>query len=89
MEKGNLVIAMTIPMTDVLSSYRQAALRIRDLRRKGIACHLEQKAHPAGPYLEIVCDKPRGERRDVPRRRHMSALPETTTFQANQPCEQS
>jgi hypothetical protein len=45
---------MTIPMDDVLQSYRQAALRIAELRRKGIPCHLEKKANENGHYLRIV-----------------------------------
>lgn len=45
-------------MTDPLAAYRQAALDIRAMRRKGIHCHLEQHQGPTGPFLEIVEDRP-------------------------------
>ena len=54
--------ATILPMTDVLDAYRQAALEIRSLRRKGIRCHLEQHGSLAGPFLRIVEDRPPAKR---------------------------
>lgn len=51
-----------LPMNDPLAAYRQAALEIRELRRKGIRCHLEQHHSMAGPFLEIVEDRPSSSR---------------------------
>jgi hypothetical protein len=51
--------ANLLPMTDLLAAYRQAALEIRALRRKGIRCHLEQHQGITGPFLKVVNDLPR------------------------------
>jgi hypothetical protein len=50
--------ANPLPMTDLLAAYRQAALEIRALPRKGIRCHLEQHQGMTGPFLKIVDDHP-------------------------------
>jgi hypothetical protein len=50
--------AIVFPLSDPLAAYRQAALDIRTLRRKGIRCHLEQRQGLAGPFLQIVEDLP-------------------------------
>jgi hypothetical protein len=56
--------AMIIPMKDALSSYRLAALRIQELRRMGVPCHIRENADPSGRrYLEVVSETPRQPRR--------------------------
>ncbi|WP_035606163.1 hypothetical protein [Haloferula sp. BvORR071] len=45
-----------LPLADPLAAYREAALEIRALRRRGIRCHLEQHQGQAGPFLEIIED---------------------------------
>lgn len=47
---------MCIPATDVLVAHEQAALEIRELRRKGIHCHLEEHADQSGHHVEVVQD---------------------------------
>ena len=46
-----------IPATDVLAAHEQAALEIGELRRKGIHCHLEERADGSGPCVEVVLDQ--------------------------------
>ena len=53
---------MIIPMKDALSSYRLAALRIQELRRMGVPCHIRENADPSGRrYLEVVSETPAGD----------------------------
>ena len=52
------MIEATLTMTDVLDTYRRAALLIRDLQRKGVPCHIEQKDGEGGPFLAIVGGRP-------------------------------
>ncbi len=57
---------MCIPTTDVLVAHEQAALEIRELRRKGIHCHLEDHADQSGHHVEVVLEPVFGQ----PERRH-------------------
>ncbi len=57
---------MCIPTTDVLVAHEQAALEIRELRRKGIHCHLEDHADQSGHHVEVVLEQVFGQ----PERRH-------------------
>ena len=47
----------SIPATDVLVAYEQAAHEISELRRRGIPCHLEEHADPGGPRIDVVRDE--------------------------------
>ncbi|MEK7949441.1 hypothetical protein [Luteolibacter soli] len=46
----------SIPAADVLAAHEQAALEIGELRRKGVHCHLEEKAGRDGPHVDVVRD---------------------------------
>jgi hypothetical protein len=43
-----------MPATDVLAAHEQAALEIGELRRKGIPCHLEDRADRSGHHVDVV-----------------------------------
>jgi len=45
---------ISIPAPETLAAHERAALEIGELRRKGVPCHLEEHAGPAGHHLEIV-----------------------------------
>jgi hypothetical protein len=47
-----------VPITDPFSSHRLAALRVQELRRKGVHCHIQGKADEKGHYLEVMLDPP-------------------------------
>jgi hypothetical protein len=58
---------ISIPAPESLAAHERAAREIGELRRKGVPCHLEERAGPAGHQLDIVPGRPgiRGEGGDV------------------------
>jgi hypothetical protein len=58
-----------VPVTDPISAYGIAALRVQELRRKGVRCHIERNSGMRGQYLEVMRDPmekaaPRGVARE-------------------------
>jgi hypothetical protein len=49
---------MSIPAADVLVAHEQAALEIGELRRRGIPCHLEDRADRSGHHVDVVREPP-------------------------------
>lgn len=45
-----------IPAPETISAHEQAAEEIKELRRKGIHCHLEEKSHEGGHCVDVVVD---------------------------------
>ena len=46
----------TIPMDDPKAAYEKAANEIRELRRKGIPCHLEDESDGRKNYVDVMED---------------------------------
>jgi hypothetical protein len=68
--RGVVMKTRIIPATDVLAAHEQAALEIGELRRKGIPCHLEDRADRSGHHVDVVCEsasRARGEKRHAER----------------------
>jgi hypothetical protein len=45
-----------IPADDVLAAHERAAMEISELRRKGVPCHLEERADSTGHRIDVVRD---------------------------------
>jgi hypothetical protein len=49
-----VTITSIMPATDVLAAHERAALEISELRRRGIHCHLEDRADRSGHHVDVV-----------------------------------